>query len=419
MLRPPTKLRLDVAQARRLAVSGQRLGRPPSKVGAETVLQVVREIGYLQRDPLAVVAPSHLLVLWSRLGEFDRSVLDQALWEERTLFEYWAHGASIVPTSDFAVHRWSMLRYGRGDTVWDRRLREWIQANRSLRHQILTRLASEGPLSAGAFEGAKTVRWRSSGWTEGRDIDQMLFHLWREGRVVVAGRDGRRRRWTLTELWLDRREAAPPASPRRLAEQVAERSLRALGVATELQIRDYMGAGRYDRLDGVVERLVRRGTVVPAQLEGPSGSLPGSWYLHRDDLPVAEDSGGPAQPQGATLLSPFDNLISLRRRTQLLFDFDFKMEVYVPPRLRRYGYYVLPILHRERLIGRIDLRRQRGPARLLAVAVHAEPAAPDSVEVGMAIRGALEKLAGFLGVGEVEVGQLALTPRSWRRPLRG
>lgn len=417
-LRSGAQLQLSLAQARRLAVAGQRLLAPPTAVDLARVIRLVEQIGYLQRDPLSIVAPSHLLVLWSRLGTFDRALVDRALWQDRSLFEYWAHAASIVPTSDFPAHRWSMRNYGRGATNSDLRLRAWLEANRSLRRQILSRLRREGRLPAAAFGGAVRVRRPTSGWNEQREVERMLFHLWLGGTLSVAGRDGRGRLWELTERWLGPQLGGRRPSSTRLTEQLAERSLRALGVATELQIRQYMGAGRYGHLTRVLERLERRGALQAVTVQGAAGPLPGRWWAHRADLEGALPRASPA-PWSTTLISPFDNLIIARRRTEALFDFDFKMEIYVPAGLRQYGYYVLPILHRDRLVGRVDLRRDRGLDRLVAVAVHGESGAPAGAEVGRGIRDALHRLAEFVGVGEVEVGQLLSVPPAWVPPLRG
>jgi hypothetical protein len=415
-VRSNPKLRLTLDQARRLALSGQRLGTAPSPVGMDAITHLVQDLGYLQRDPLAVVAPSHLLVLWSRLGNFDRSLVDRALWQDRSLFEYWAHAASIVPTADFAVHRWFMRNYATGDTLRERRLRDWLQENRPLTRRILTQLRTQGPLPASALDSEVKVRSRSGGWSEGGDVERLLFHLWRAGRVMVAGRDSRGRCWELTERWLPK--IPVPASKARLTAQVAEQSLRALGLGTANHIRDHIGAGRQGRLEGVLERLLRRGQVLQVEIAGTQGLLPGRWFLHSQDLARAERLSPASESPWTTLLSPFDNLIIERRRTQLLFDFDFSMEIYMPQAGRRFGYYVLPILQGERLIGRVDARRDRNRDRLIAVSVFAEPGAPDSAAAGAGIRQALERLASFVGVGGVEVGRLVGTPRTWGRPLR-
>lgn len=410
------RLHLDLARARRLAIAGQGLLVPPRPVDGRALIGLVEQIGYLQRDPLAAVAPSHLIVLWSRLGRFDVSLVNQALWQDRILFEYWAHAASIVPTSHLGAHRWAMRDYGRSDRVSDRRLRDWLSANRALRRRILSELDQRGPLSARALGGEARIKLASTGWSQERDVERMLFDLWVRGKVAVSGRDGRGRIWDLTSRWLGT-DAATRAGSGRTTEEMTVRSLRALGVGTEIQIRQYMGAGRYRRLAEVLDRLVRRGEVVPATIDGPAGTLPGRWYVHQDDVrpdAATREVGADA----TTLLSPFDNLIIGRGRAELLFDFEFRMEIYLPAHLRRYGYYVLPILHRDRLIGRVDLRRDRARGRLVVVAVHAEADAPRGAPVGRSVRDALQRLAQFVGTPELEVGEVVSTPSTWARQLR-
>lgn len=397
-------------------MAGQGLSSSVATTDAGAVTRLVDKIGYLQRDPLSVVAPSHLLVLWSRLGPFDSSLVEQALWRDRSLVEYWAHAAAIVSARNYPVHLWAMRDYARADTVRARRLRSWLEANRPLRHQILSRLRHGGPLPARAFEGEVRVRGRTT-WDVERDVESMLFHLWIVGKIAIAGRDYRGRLWELTERWLQPTSSQPLPSAPRLAEELTERSLGALGVATEVQIGKYMGAGLDGKLSAVLGRLERRGVLVETTIKGPAGHLPGRWWARRADVEALLPKAAQL-PSSTTLLSPFDNLIIARARTEALFGFQFRMEIYVPAHRRRYGYYVLPILHRDQLIGRVDLRRDRQGARLVAVAVHAEPGAPQGAGVGTGIKEALQRLAEFVGASEVEVGRLDSVPPELGRSLR-
>ncbi len=414
---------LEPEQARRLALRAQRLASPPPPVvGAARLLKLVELICYLQRDPLSVVAPSHELVLWSRLGEFRPGLVEEALWRRRSLIELFTHGASIVPTSDLWLHRPAMAAYGRGPGLEAQRSRAWVRDHPGLRREILLRLAHEGPLPASALDGRRSApdgaRARPAarvGWGELGETERMLFHLWREGRVVVASREGRARRWALSSDWVA--PASPCPSAAGWEAELAERCLRALGVATWPQIRDYLGRSSQRLGERSLARLVREGRVVEVGVAGAGGRLPGRWYLRRADLEVAQRSL--PEPSRTTLLSPFDNLLALRSRSRALFGFDFRMETYVPAAQRRFGYYVLAVLHRDRLVGRVDLRRDRLGGRLLAPALHAEPGAPDTEEVGAGIREALLRLGRFLGAEELALGPLDTVPRDWWPGLVG
>src|SRR5690242_19915229 len=188
---------LSLREARRLAVRSQHLAGPSPAAGIDGMRQVLRGLRVLQLDPVNVVARSHLLVLWSRLGGFDRDDLDTLLWQERWLFEYWAHAASIVLTEDYPIHRVMMRAYR---TAENRSARNWLAANEDFRRYVLDRLRDGGPLPGDAIEDRAAVSWTSTGWTNGRNVERMLDTLWKQGVVTVAGRDGLRRLWGLAEF---------------------------------------------------------------------------------------------------------------------------------------------------------------------------------------------------------------------------
>lgn len=368
------------------------------------------DLAGLQLDPIGVVAPSHMLVLWSRLGRFDPADLEALRWGERRLFEYWTHAAAIVCTEDYPIHSLLMRRYPSDRYAQSRRLRAWLDANQALRRSILRQLRSGGPLPTGALEDRADTSWRSSGWTAGRNVDRMLDVLWTQGRIMVAGRQGRQRVWDLAERWLP--AWAPTRRPpeREVVRLAVQRSLRALGVATARDIDRHFTASRYPGLPAVLAGLERSGRVERLRVAAEGAEWPGPWYVHADDLPLLERlEAGDWRPR-TTLLSPFDNLIIDRERTQRLFGFHYRMEIYVPKAARRYGYYVLPVLHGDRLVGRVDPVMDRARGRLVVNAVHAEPDAPAAA--GAAVAGALEELAAFLGAGGVELRQPP--PRVWR-----
>ena len=402
---------LDPTLARRLFLSRQRLtGLRPAAAGPDEVMAAVTDLASLQLDPISVVARSHLLVLWSRLGPYDPADVEALLWRERRLFEYWTHAAAIVCIEDLPIHSLLMRRYPSDRYAHNRRLRDWLAANQGLRRSILRQLRASGPLPTRDLEDRAQTSWESSGWTAGRNVDRMLDVLWTQGRVMVAGRQGQQRVWDLAERWL------PPWAPTRRPPERAvvrlavQRSLRALGVATARDIDRHFTAGRYPGLTAVLAGLERDGRVERVRVADDGTEWPGPWYVHADDLPMLERlEAGDWRPR-TTLLSPFDNLIIDRERTQRLFGFRFRMEIYVPRAARRYGYYVLPVLHGDRLIGRVDPAMDRRRGRLVVNAVHAEPDAPAAA--GPAVAAALEDLAAFLGADRVELRQPP--PERWR-----
>jgi uncharacterized protein len=402
---------LDPTLARRLFLSRQRLTGPwPAPAAPAAVMATATDLASLQLDPISVVARSHLLVLWSRLGRYDPAVLEALLWRERRLFEYWAHAAAIVCTDDLPIHSLLMRRYPSDHNAHNRRLRAWLAANQALRRSILRQLRTAGPLPTRALEDRAETSWQSSGWTAGRNVDRMLDVLWTQGRVMVAGRQGQQRVWDLAERWLPA-WAPTRRPPERVVVRLAvQRSLRALGVATARDIDRHFTAGRYPGLTAVLAGLERDGRVERVRVADDGTEWPGPWYVHADDLPLLERlEAGDWRPR-TTLLSPFDNLIIDRERTRRLFGFHFRMEIYVPRAARRYGYYVLPVLHGDRLIGRVDPAMDRRRGRLVVNAVHAEPDAPAAA--GPAVAGALEDLAAFLGADGVELRQPP--PERWR-----
>ncbi|WP_431913908.1 winged helix-turn-helix domain-containing protein [Nonomuraea jabiensis] len=400
----PNPLAFSLESARRLAVTCQHLAGPRPGGGLDGLRQVLRTLRCLQLDPIDAVARSHFLVLWSRLGCYDRADLDTLLWQERWLFEYWAHAASIVLAEDYPIHHVMMRGYAKGESPYAQRVRGWIEANDGLRQHVLDRLRTAGPLPAGAFDDLTSVPWQSSGWTNGRSVERMLDFLWIQGSIMVAARAGRRRHWDLAERWLPAWADAPPLPRREAVSLAAEHALRALGVARVADIERHFIRDRYPELPGILEELHHSGRVVPAEVEGGTER----WHVHRDVLGLLEREWQPR----TTLLSPFDNLICDRARTERLWGFEFRTEMYVPKHKRRYGYYIMPILHGERLIGRLVPRFDRRRQALEIEGLFPEPGFPgDEVSV-RAVGEAVSELAAFAGAREVAYA--ATVPEPWR-----
>jgi len=371
-------------------------------------MEVARDLNCLQLDPISVVARSHQLVLWSRLGPYDVAKFDRLLWPEGKLFEYWAHAASICLTEDYPIHRRRMLAYPKSDTAWHAKTRQWLRENESHRRHILRRLKSDGPLPLRAFEGPTMSDWSSGGWTNGRNTERMLDILWWQGKVLVAGRKGIQKYWDLAERVLPDWTPREPLTEQQATTRAAELSLRSLGVATARDIRQNF-VMRYPGLDKALASLQRSDRIEPVEVEG----LEGEWFVHADDLPLlTRIETGEWKPR-TTLLSPFDNLIRDRARLQRLFGFEYRIEIYVPKAKRRYGYYVLPILDGDRLVGRVDPAMDREKARLTVKAAHAEPGA--SASAGKRIAASVRDLATFLGASEISYAKSI--PTIWKSAL--
>ncbi len=405
----PAAVTLTPAAARQLSLRAQRLAGPRPAPDAAGLLDLARTLGCLQLDPISVVARSHQLVLYSRLGPYALPELDQLLWQDRTLFEYWAHCASLVLTEDYPIHATRMRAYlsprAPKPTAWGRRMRVWVKDNDRLRRTLLSALRRHGPLLSRDLEedGLEPKAWVSTGWTSGRNVSQMLDFLWLSGRIMVAGRVNGQKQWDLAERVL------PPWAPReRLTERettrrALERSLRALGVATPTHIRYHFVRGRYPFFAEALADLEKAGRVRRVSVKGWAGD----WYAHAETLAEFEPAAKGPAPR-ATLLSPFDNLIADRARTLQLFGFDYKIEIYTPAAKRKYGYYVLPILYGDRLIGRLDPALDRASGRLAINAIYAEPGAPAAA--GPAVAAAVRTLAAFLGAREIRYNRAHLPP---------
>ncbi|HVN51777.1 MAG TPA: crosslink repair DNA glycosylase YcaQ family protein [Acidimicrobiales bacterium] len=381
-------------QARRLAYRGQRLAGPRPGRGRDDLLALVRQLGCLQLDPISVVARSHLLVLWSRVGRYDQRVLRRLHEEDRALFEYWAHAASLVPTSDLPIHRWTMERGVDGFKITHVRVRDWLAANEPVARDLVARLERDGPLRTQDLRAFALLPWEQGGWSNDASVALLLEVLSHRGRVLVSRREGSTRWWDVAERCL------PPDAPtERLDEaevvrRATLRSVRALGVANAPQIRAHFTRGRYPGLPGVLEGLVADGVLVPARVEG----LRGPAYLHANDAATLDELA----PARLALLSPFDNLICDRARTQALWDVEFRIEIYVPAAQRRWGYYVLAVLDGDRIVGRIDAAVDTRTRRLVARSVHHEPGARWSRSRTSRVARRFEELARFVGAEGVE-----------------
>jgi uncharacterized protein YcaQ len=399
--------------ARRMAVTAQRLDGRPTSADKPAIMDCIRHLRCLQLDPTNAVARSHLLVLWSRLGKYDTADLDELCYSDRELFEYWAHAASIVLTEDYPVHRGLMTRFLKGDSAGEEQTREWIETNNGLRRTILTRLRKEGPLPSRALSDTSKLAWRSTGWTSGRNVGRMLGILWAQGRIMVASRAGGQKLWDLAERVIPERARRERLSERQRVRRAALASLRALGVGTEQDVRNHFTRNRYPQLNRVLSSLEKDGEIERVRVRGSTVD----WFVRGADTSLLEKIESNHRNHATTLLSPFDNLICDRNRTERLFDFHYRIEIYVPKEKRRYGYFAMPVLHGDRLIGRVDPLFDRKSRALKINSAHAERGRTKSAsEDGAAVAAAITDLARFLGASSIEVGRTL--PAGWRKQLR-
>jgi uncharacterized protein len=373
-------LTLTIPEARRRAVAGQLLPAPKGT----SVFDVVDHLGYLQLDPTNSIARTHLLVLWSRLGSFDEAELERLRWETRELYEY---AAAIVPTADHPIHKTHMRRFPDAyGGPWPARLHKWLRENAALRRSIVSQLRKNGPTAGRDLEDISKRSWRSTGWTNNRNVSRMLELMHAKGQIVVADRSGQHRIWDLGENWLPRDSERLTNS--QADRRMMDRSARNLGVATASEIRrEFFAGGPWPGPEPAFKSLVRDKTLLPVELEG----LKGERFVHRDMLEV------PAQRRNfTTFLSPFDPLIRDRKRNLAFWDFDFKIEIYVPKEKRKYGYFVLPILHGDDLVGRIDPVFDRKTGVLEVQGVWWEEGKKE-----VALEQPLERLAAFVGAESI------------------
>jgi uncharacterized protein len=326
--------RLTKAQARRIAVRAQLLDAPrPRKL-----LPVVQQLTLLQIDPTAAVAPSADLVAWSRLGSaYQPADLQQALEQDRTLFE---HNALVRPMSDLGL-----VLAGARTARSHERTATWIRDNDGFRRDILKLLRRSGPLSSRDIPDTCVVPWASTGWTNNRNVTQMLEFLMMRGEVAIAGRLGRERLWDLPARVYPADVVVPSVDEARRARN--ERRLASLGIA------------RQKTTAMPIEPVDVGEAGEPAVVEGTKGE----WRVDPAAL------GGDFEGRTA-LLSPFDRLVYDRARAQELFDFEYTLEMYKPAAKRRWGYFALPILHGDRLVGKVDAIADRKASVLRVNAIH-------------------------------------------------
>jgi uncharacterized protein YcaQ len=382
---------LSAEEARRIALAAQGFAEPGpdgTRVDRRHLRRVLDRVGLVQIDSVNVLVRSHYLPLYSRLGPYPARLLDRMAYRHRELFEYWGHECSLLPVRLQPLLRWRMARAAEGE-AWiglvrfARRRREYIDA-------VCREVAERGPLAASELSEPGVRRGPWWGWSDGKGALEWLYWT---GRVAVAGRRQFERLYDVPERVLPAAVlAAPTPEPAEAQRALLRLAAGALGVATARDLADYYRLRVPDARPRLAE-LVEAGVLEPVTVEGWAQPA----FL---DRAVRR----PRRVAARALLSPFDSLVWDRYRTERLFGFHLRIELYTPAARRRYGYYVLPFLLGDRLVARVDLKADRARGTLLVPGAFLEPGA-DRGTVAIALAEELRRLAAWLGLGRIRVGR--------------
>ena len=398
--------RLTADQARRVAVAAQGLAepRPVGPVTRAHLRRLIGRIQVLQLDSVSVAVRAHYAPVFSRLGPYNRDLLDGAAWSHtarspRLLVEYWAHEAALMSVEDWPLLRWRMREYVHGR--WGT---EIVKKNARLAEDIVAAVGELGPSTAGQIEAhlAGERARRKGPWWDRSDTKWVAEALWSSGVLTTAHRMGFARHYDLTERVLPPHVLAREVDDAEALRELTLRAATALGVGAEADIRDYFRL-RPAEVRPALAALVDAGELEPVEVAGWSAPA----YLRAGQIvPRAE--------RGTALLCPFDPLIFFRPRVERLWGFEYRIEIYTPADKRKYGYYVWPFLLDGRLVGRVDLKADRAAGVLNVVGAFAEPGA-EPARTAPALAGELRTMAGWLGLGSVNVadhGDLAASLRA-------
>lgn len=389
---------LSIGEARRVALEAQQFlsaGAPPRS--GKALADIVRRLGVVQMDSVNVLVRSHYLPVFSRRGSYKSALLERAAYDERLLFEYWGHEASLLPVEAYPLFRWRMDDARKGVGTWGR-LKRYATSHRDLVNAALEQLRERGPLGASELTDAGKSKGSWWGWSQGKEILEWLFWI---GDVTTARRRNFERLYDLPERVLPEAVRKAPVPAREPAQrELMMIGARAMGVATARDLRDYFRLPAKEAATRLSE-LVEEGRLVPVSVEG--------WkqqgYLHHEaKIPRASKVA-----DVAALLSPFDSLIWERQRTERLFDFHFRLEIYTPLHKRVHGYYVLPLLVGDRVVARVDLKSERQSGVLQVKG--------GSVEPGVALERVIEPLANQLSELAVWLGLGSYTVTSRKGEL--
>ncbi len=387
----------DVARRTALAAQGMGDPRPSGPVTRRHLQRVLGRVRLLQLDSVNVAVRAHYMPVFSRLGAYEPELLDDAVWSPtarrpRLLVEAWAHEASLVPVPD-----WPLLGHRVLPQRWWRHYAALLERHPSLASDIRAVVAERGPIGAGAIERelehpSASPRPAGATWWERSEVKRVCEYLFATGELLVGSRRHFERLYDLPERVLPREvlEAGEP-DPADAARELVRRSIAALGIGTETDVRDYYRLGP-ERTRAAIAELVDAGELEPVLVRG--------WAKPAYRDPAAR---APRTIEGAALLCPFDPLVWERERTERIFGFRYRIEIYTPEPKREFGYYVFPFLLDGQLVGRVDIKADRATGVLRVPGAFTEPGT-DPARVAGPLAAELRVMAGWLGCEDVEVG---------------
>lgn len=381
--------------ARRLFLDHHALIEPPTgSAQGDDLLALIHRLGFVQVDSVNTVERAHHMILWSRRQSYRPGNLAPLLERDRTLFEHWTHDAAVIPTAFF---RWWRIRFARDAQRIKKRWTGWQGADFHDRiEDVLALVRACGPVGTGDV-GPDETRG-SGGWWNWHPSKTALEYLWRTGEVCVCGRTNFAKRFDLTERIHPAECAEPAPSEAATIDWACNAALDRLGFATAGEIAAFWATATPDEAKTWCAGALNRGEIVTIAVEGADGKL--RKCLARPD--VFEAAAAVAEPQTRIrILSPFDPALRDRERTERLFGFRFRIEIFVPEAKRRYGYYVFPVMERDRMIGRIDAKAFRAEGRLAVRAFWPEPGVTMGTDRQARLRAELRRLSRFAGCGEV------------------
>lgn len=380
---------ISALTARRMALAAQGFAQArPKAAGRKHVLQTISRLGVLQIDSVNVVSRTHYLPLFSRLGHYPRDLLEDLAWGKKPeLFEYWMHEASLAPWSTQALMRWRMEDAAQGVGTW-KGVAKFLRTRRDFVDRVRNEIEARGPMPASELDLGAKGQGGWWGWSEGKHALECLFWA---GEITAATRRGTFERvYGLPHKVHPEHVVAAETPPRDAAQgELIRIAARAMGVATERDLRDYFRMGVADTKARISE-LQDRGDLISIEVAGwdqPAWTTP--------------DAQRPRKVAASALLSPFDNLIWFRERTERIFGVKVRLEIYTPAPKRVHGYYVLPFLQGEAITARVDLKAERKAGYLSVLSAHAEPWANDQTAPLLAAE--LHLMAKWLGLDGVKV----------------